>query len=70
MKLLKGHLCLLQLYRMYGRQSAEDVHAVLQKYNASYVILEDSICLRPTQGGCGLPSLVDAHYSQVLTRIN
>ena len=58
---------MLQLYRMYGRQSVKDVHAVLQKYNATYVIVEDSICLRPTQGGCGLPSLVDAHYSKVLT---
>ncbi|KAI0209795.1 putative C-mannosyltransferase DPY19L3 [Lamellibrachia satsuma] len=54
----------IELYQFYGRQSAENVHAVLQKYQASYFIMEDSICLAPAKDDCRLTDLVEAHYSQ------
>ncbi|ELT89745.1 hypothetical protein CAPTEDRAFT_98001 [Capitella teleta] len=49
-----------QLYQMYGRFPPAAVHAILNHYGASYVILEDTICLAPNRGdGCRLTDLVD-----------
>jgi len=44
---------------MYGRRTAEDVHAILRRYQSSYIILEDSICLSRSKDGCGLPDIID-----------
>ena len=35
----------LQLYKIYGRVSPLEAWETLVKYNTSYIILEDSICL-------------------------
>ncbi|KAJ8307809.1 hypothetical protein KUTeg_014639 [Tegillarca granosa] len=48
-----------ELYQIYGRRSPEDVHAILKKHQSNYIILEDSICLAPSRGGCRLPDLID-----------
>lgn len=42
---------------MYARETPDKVHSVFVKYNASYVILEDSICLRHDR--CALPTTMD-----------
>ncbi|KAK2139918.1 hypothetical protein LSH36_1558g00044 [Paralvinella palmiformis] len=47
-----------QLYQMYGHRLPEDVHFILNKYEANYMILEDSICLSP-RIGCRLPDIID-----------
>lgn len=43
---------------MYGHRLPEDVHFILNKYEANYMILEDSICLSP-RIGCRLPDIID-----------
>lgn len=54
----------MQLYEMYARQSAQQVHAILKKHRASYIILEDSICLQPpSPDGCGLTNILDSEVS-------
>lgn len=54
----------MQLYEMYARQSAQQVHAILKKHQASYIILEDSICLQPpSPDGCGLTNILDSEVS-------
>ena len=66
---------------MYGRRTPEEVHSILVKFNASYIILEDSICLAASRGGCRLPDLIDVsngvvgisntdRNSVVLTKLN
>lgn len=50
---------IFQLYQIYGRRTPEDVHAILTKHQSNYIILEDSICLAPSRGGCRLPDLID-----------
>eukprot|EP00092_Neocalanus_flemingeri_P010313 GFUD01011110.1.p1 GENE.GFUD01011110.1~~GFUD01011110.1.p1 ORF type:complete len:1009 (-),score=246.24 GFUD01011110.1:254-3280(-) len=47
-----------QLYQMYAKTSPEDVFSILHKYNASYIILEDSICLAHRER-CSLPDIMD-----------
>lgn len=37
----------------------EDVHKILTKYQAEFIILEDSICLAPSRDGCRIPDIVD-----------
>ena len=44
---------------MYGRRTPEEVHAIFTKYDVSYVILEDSICMAPSRGNCRVPDLID-----------
>lgn len=48
-----------QLYQTYGKRTPEDVHAILHDYKTSYIIMEDSICLAPSNNGCRLPDLID-----------
>ena len=43
---------------MYGHRTPEDVHSIMKKYKADYMILEDSICLSP-RAGCRLPDIID-----------
>ena len=52
-------ICPLQLYQYYAKREPEDVHVLLRKYDTDYIILEDSICLAPSRGGCRLPDLLD-----------
>ena len=49
----------LQLYQVYAKASPEEVHAVLRKYDSSYIILEDSICLSRSDQRCNLPTTMD-----------
>ena len=64
---------LLQLYKIYGQFSPKEVHTTLNKYNSSYIILEDSICLAPTSmrktARCTLNEIVDLTYGFVSTHI-
>ncbi|XP_076854421.1 protein C-mannosyl-transferase DPY19L3 isoform X3 [Brachyhypopomus gauderio] len=49
-----------QVYQIYARQSAEDVHRLLLSAGADYVVLEDSICYeRRHSRGCRLRDLLD-----------
>ena len=58
-----------QLYKIYGQFSATEVHDALNKYNSSYIILEDSICLAPTSmrktARCTLNEIMDLTYGFV-----
>ncbi|XP_023930612.1 probable C-mannosyltransferase DPY19L3 [Lingula anatina] len=47
-----------ELYQMYGRRTPEDVWTIMKKYNASYIILEDSICMAPSDD-CRTPDIID-----------
>ncbi|OWF40174.1 C-mannosyltransferase DPY19L3 [Mizuhopecten yessoensis] len=49
------------LYQIYARKTPEDVHKLLKKHKANYIILEDSICLAPSRNGCRTPDLMDFH---------
>jgi len=56
-----------ELYQMYAKTSPEEVFNILQKYNASFIILEDSICLAHRER-CSLPDIMDlsnGHVSKV-----
>ncbi|XP_053396813.1 probable C-mannosyltransferase DPY19L3 isoform X1 [Mercenaria mercenaria] len=48
-----------ELYQYYAKREPEDVHSLMVKYKTDYIILEDSICLAPSRGGCRLPDLLD-----------
>ncbi|XP_059083191.1 probable C-mannosyltransferase DPY19L3 [Tigriopus californicus] len=48
-----------ELYQIYARKSPEEVHDILVKYNTSYIILEDSICLSRSDKRCNLPTTMD-----------
>lgn len=48
-----------ELYQTYGKRTAEDVHKILSHYKTSYIIMEDSICLAPSNNGCRVPDLID-----------
>lgn len=48
-----------ELYQYYGRRSPEDVFKIMKKYDVSYIILEDSICLAPSRDYCRTPDLID-----------
>lgn len=48
-----------ELYQYYAKREPEEVHSLLVKYKTDYIILEDSICLAPSRGGCRLPDLLD-----------
>ena len=54
-----------QIYQIYGRKSAEEVHSILRSYGVSYVILEDSICMQPPTNLCATPHLVDIYNGVV-----
>jgi len=47
-----------ELYQMYAKSSPSEVHDILVKYKANFIILEDSICLAHRER-CGLPDIMD-----------
>lgn len=55
----------IQLYQYYAKREPVDVHQILKKYKTDYIILEDSICLAPSRGGCRLPDLLDVDNGMV-----
>lgn len=57
-----------ELYQMYGRKPPHEVHSTMRKYQVSYVILEDSICLIPPDG-CKTPDIIDV-ANGVIPRAN
>ncbi|XP_039529864.1 probable C-mannosyltransferase DPY19L3 [Pimephales promelas] len=61
-----------QVYQVYARQSAEEVHKVLCSVGADYIVLEDSICYeRRHSRGCRLRDLLDlanGHVGHKLTQ--
>ncbi|XP_064092543.1 probable C-mannosyltransferase DPY19L3 isoform X1 [Macrobrachium nipponense] len=57
-----------QIYHIYGRESPKVVHKALRDAGATYIILEDSICLAaedPKNPLCKLIDLVDLHNGHV-----
>uniref|UniRef100_A0A8C1J2J2 Dpy-19 like C-mannosyltransferase 3 n=1 Tax=Cyprinus carpio TaxID=7962 RepID=A0A8C1J2J2_CYPCA len=59
--------CSLQVYQIYARQSAEEVHKVLSSVGADYIVLEDSICYeRRHSRGCRLRDLLDLANGHIM----
>uniref|UniRef100_A0A4W4H278 Dpy-19 like C-mannosyltransferase 3 n=1 Tax=Electrophorus electricus TaxID=8005 RepID=A0A4W4H278_ELEEL len=56
-----------QVYQIYARQSAEEVHRLLLSAGADYVVLEDSICYeRRHSRGCRLRDLLDLANGHIM----
>ncbi|KAI7814838.1 probable C-mannosyltransferase DPY19L3 isoform X2 [Triplophysa rosa] len=56
-----------EVYQIYARQSAEEVHKVLSSVGADYVVLEDSICYeRRHSRGCRLRDLLDLANGHIM----
>ena len=55
-----------ELYQMYAKISPAEVHSILRKYQATYIILEDSICLAHRER-CSLPDIMDLTNGHVRT---
>ncbi|KAB5525937.1 hypothetical protein PHYPO_G00145940 [Pangasianodon hypophthalmus] len=56
-----------QVYQIYARQSAEEVHRLLRAVGADYVVLEDSICYeRRHSRGCRLRDLLDLANGHIM----
>ncbi|XP_022521009.2 probable C-mannosyltransferase DPY19L3 isoform X2 [Astyanax mexicanus] len=56
-----------QVYQVYARQSAEEVHRLLRSVGADYVVLEDSICFeRRHSRGCRLRDLLDLANGHIM----
>ncbi|KAF4110886.1 probable C-mannosyltransferase DPY19L3 isoform X1 [Onychostoma macrolepis] len=56
-----------QVYQVYARQSAEEVHKVLCSVGADYIVLEDSICYeRRHSRGCRLRDLLDLANGHIM----
>ncbi|XP_057698711.1 probable C-mannosyltransferase DPY19L3 isoform X2 [Corythoichthys intestinalis] len=56
-----------QVYQVYARRSPQEVHAILQKMGADYVVLENSICYeRRHQRGCRLRDLLDLANGHIM----
>ena len=53
-----------ELYSMYSKLGPGEVHGALRKYNTSYVILEDSICLSHRER-CSVPDIMDLSNGHV-----
>ncbi len=49
---------------MYGRLPANQVYEILRRVGTDYIILEDSICLAPSDG-CRTPDLIDLENGHV-----
>ena len=56
-----------ELYKMYGQFSPEEVHTALLKFDANFIILEDSQCLSAGRNAdrCAMPDTVDLAYGHV-----
>ncbi len=58
------------LYDVYSKLPPAEVHETLLRYDASYVILEDSICLASLSNGrCNLPTTMDLANGHVSTSL-
>ena len=57
-----------ELYQMYAKISPAEVHSILTKYKATYIILEDSICLAH-RNRCSLPDIMDLTNGHVRLKI-
>ncbi|KAJ8339878.1 hypothetical protein SKAU_G00345110 [Synaphobranchus kaupii] len=56
-----------QVYQVYARESAEEVHRILREVGAEYVVLEDSICYeRRHSRGCRLRDLLDVANGHIM----
>ncbi|XP_067293676.1 protein C-mannosyl-transferase DPY19L3 [Pseudorasbora parva] len=56
-----------QVYQIYARRSAEEVHKVLGSVGADYIVLEDSICYeRRHSRGCRLRDLLDLANGHIM----
>ncbi|XP_016331841.1 probable C-mannosyltransferase DPY19L3 [Sinocyclocheilus anshuiensis] len=56
-----------QVYQIYARQSAEEVHKELGSVGADYIVLEDSICYeRRHSRGCRLRDLLDLANGHIM----
>ncbi|XP_056604474.1 probable C-mannosyltransferase DPY19L3 isoform X2 [Triplophysa dalaica] len=56
-----------EVYQIYARQSAEEVHKVLSSVGADYIVLEDSICYeRRHSRGCRLRDLLDLANGHIM----
>lgn len=56
-----------QVYQIYARQSAEEVHKVLCSVGADYIVMEDSICYeRRHSRGCRLRDLLDLANGHIM----
>ncbi|XP_056317979.1 probable C-mannosyltransferase DPY19L3 isoform X1 [Danio aesculapii] len=56
-----------QVYQIYARQSAEEVHKVLGLVGTDYIVLEDSICYeRRHSRGCRLRDLLDLANGHIM----
>uniref|UniRef100_A0A673HLK0 Probable C-mannosyltransferase DPY19L3 n=1 Tax=Sinocyclocheilus rhinocerous TaxID=307959 RepID=A0A673HLK0_9TELE len=56
-----------QVYQIYARQSAEEVHKVLCSVGVDYIVLEDSICYeRRHSRGCRLRDLLDLANGHIM----
>ncbi|XP_009301687.1 protein C-mannosyl-transferase DPY19L3 isoform X5 [Danio rerio] len=56
-----------QVYQIYARQSAEEVHKVLGSVGTDYIVLEDSICYeRRHSRGCRLRDLLDLANGHIM----
>ena len=53
------------MYQLYAHQSPQHVHALLQEMNASYVIIENGICLSSDESHCQLIDIIDLHNGHV-----
>lgn len=48
-----------RIYKVYGKYSIEEVHAMACAETIDYLILEDSICLASTKNGCSTNEIID-----------
>ncbi|KAM8945999.1 protein C-mannosyl-transferase DPY19L3 [Pelodytes ibericus] len=56
-----------EVYQVYAKRSAEDVHGILRSFGTDYVILEDSICYERRHGrGCRLRDLLDLDNGHIM----
>ncbi|XP_073715308.1 protein C-mannosyl-transferase DPY19L3 isoform X1 [Misgurnus anguillicaudatus] len=56
-----------EVYQIYARQSAEEVHKILSSVGADYIVLEDSICYeRRHSRGCRLRDLLDLANGHIM----
>lgn len=67
--LIKFQLCFhsvyFKVYQVYSQQPPEYVYDIMHEVNASYIILENSICFSPDQNHCHLIDILDLHNGHV-----
>eukprot|EP00794_Sanderia_malayensis_P000566 gene566-1224_t len=48
-----------EVYQIYARKPASEVHRILKKHGSGYIILENSICYSRQKQGCRLTDILD-----------